>query len=212
MSSRTEMITIAIPKGRLERKVGEMLTGRGFRVGFDERKLVAEDRESGVRSLLVKNSDLPTYVHHGIADVGVCGSDTIYESGHRFVELLRLRFGGTRMCLAGRSDHTKVPSSGPLRVATKFPRFARDFFHERGVPVDLIKLDGSVELAPVLGLAPYIVDLVETGSTLSANNLIVIEELAQIHVALIANVAAYKYRHEQIDQLVDTITQEPQVD
>jgi ATP phosphoribosyltransferase len=198
-------LTLAIPKGRLETRVVSLLSTCGFAVSFEDRRLVTEDRVGQLRCLLVKNSDLPTYVHHGIAGLGVCGSDVIYESAHQFVELLRFPFGGTRMCLAGRHDNQMPPAHGTIRVATKFPRFARDFFHARGIPVDLIKLDGSVELAPVLGLAPYIVDLVETGSTLEANGLAVIDELAEVHVALIANTAFYKYHHQQIDRLVDRL-------
>lgn len=199
------VLTLAIPKGRLEKRVVSMLSERGFDISFDDRRLVADDPSRGLRCLLVKNSDLPTYVHHGIAGLGVCGSDVIYESGRQFVELIRFSFGSTKMCLAARRGDRAPSAHGTLRVATKFPRFARDFFHERGIPVDLVKLDGSVELAPVLGLAPYIVDLVETGSTLKANNLEVIDELAQTHVSLVANPAFYKYHHTNIDELVRTL-------
>lgn len=202
------VLTLAIPKGRLQKRVVEMLHARKFAISFEDRRLVSEDPSRGLRCLLVKNSDLPTYVHHGIAGLGVCGSDVIYESARRFVELIRFPFGSTKMCLAARRGDEAPSAHGTLRVATKFPRFARDFFHERGIPVDLIKLDGSVELAPVLGLAPYIVDLVETGSTLKANNLAVIDELAETHVSLVANPAFYKYHHIEIDALVRTLQEE----
>lgn len=199
-------ITIALPKGRLFDRVSDALESCGYHLTLGERSLVAEDAASGLRAILVKNADLPTYVHHGIAGLGVCGSDVIHESGHEFFELLTLPFGETRICLAGRrddgDDHRAAPS---LRVATKFPRFTRDFFHARGVPVSIIHLNGSVELAPVLELAPYIVDLVETGSTLRAHDLEVKEELGRTEVKLIANEAFYKYHFALIDRFVSRI-------
>jgi ATP phosphoribosyltransferase len=198
-------LTLAIPKGRLQDRTEELLRSRGYEIRFEDRKLVAEDPDGQLRVMLVKNSDLPTYVHHGIAGLGVCGTDVIYESGYQFFRLLELPFGNTRMCLAGRTDHQPYTHSGRLRVASKFTRFSRDYFQERGIPCEIIRLDGSVELAPVLGLAPYIVDLVETGSTLKANDLTVVEELATISVMLIANPAFYKFHYKAIDTLVDNL-------
>jgi len=198
-------LTIAIPKGRLQGRTEELLVSRGHEVRFEDRKLVATDPGGRLQAMLVKNSDLPTYVHHGIAGLGVCGTDVIYENGYRFFRLLDLPFGKTRMCLATRSNYQPDGDARRLRVASKFTRFTRDYFQNRGIPCEVIRLDGSVELAPVLGLTPYIVDLVETGSTLGANDLKVVEELASVSVVLIANPAYYKFHYKSIDALVDTL-------
>lgn len=201
-SGTPEPLTIAVPKGRLHDDARALFAERGLRFSFEKRKLVAEDGSGRIRLMLVKNSDVPVYVNHGIAGLGICGDDVLYEHGLDYFRLMTLPFGSTRMCLAGRRDHNPDQDHGRLRVATKFTRFAHDFFHARGIPVEVIRLGGSVELAPVLGLAPYIVDLVETGSTLEANDLVVTEELAQISVQLIANPAYYKFRYERIDELI----------
>lgn len=200
------MITIALPKGRLFHQTNEILRRCGYNLTLGERQLVAEEPGAEIRAILVKNSDLPTYVHHGIAGLGVCGSDVIYESGFSFYELLTLPFGGTRICLAGRRNGPDPTQEDTVpRVATKFTRFTRDFFHSRGIAVNVIRLDGSVELAPVLGLAPYIVDLVETGSTLTAHDLEVRETLGETSVRLIANTAFYKYHFEGVNRFVEKL-------
>ncbi len=200
------MITIALPKGRLFKKTDELLRRCGYNLTLGERQLVAEEQNNELRAILVKNVDLPTYVHHGIAGLGVCGSDVIYESGYEFYELLTLPFGSTQICLAGpREDTARPEDAAMLRVATKFTRFTRDAFHQRGIPVNVIRLNGSVELAPVLGLAPYIVDLVETGSTLKAHDLEVKETLGETTVQLIANPAFYKYHFEVVQRFVQRL-------
>ncbi len=197
------MITLALPKGRLFEKTSELLASCGYNLTLGERELVAQEPRGELRAILVKNADLPTYVHHGIAGLGICGSDVMYESGYDFFRLMTFPFGKTRICLAGRSDDTTDHrDAASLTVASKFTRFSHDFFHRRGIPVNVIKLDGSVELAPVLGLAPYIVDLVETGSTLKAHDLEVKEVLGETAVHLVANPAFYKYHYETVDKLV----------
>lgn len=197
------MTTIALPKGRLFEKTNDLLARCGYHLTLGERQLVAREQSGHMQAILVKNADLPTYVHHGIAGLGICGSDVIFESGYEFFDLLTLPFGQTRICLAGRKDDgDRHRDASSLTVATKFPRFTYDFFHRRGVPVDVIKLDGSVELAPVLGLAPYIVDLVETGNTLRAHDLEVKEVLGETAVHLVANPAFYKYHYQDVDELV----------
>ncbi|MFO8044162.1 MAG: ATP phosphoribosyltransferase [Alkalispirochaeta sp.] len=197
------MITLALPKGRLFEKTSELLASCGYNLTLGERQLVAQEPRGELRAILVKNADLPTYVHHGIAGLGICGSDVIFESGYDFFRLMTFPFGKTRICLAGRSDDTSDHrDAASLTVASKFTRFSHDFFHRRGIPVNVIKLDGSVELAPVLGLAPYIVDLVETGSTLKAHDLEVKEVLGETAVHLVANPAFYKYHYETVDELV----------
>jgi len=205
----SEPLTLALPKGRLFDQVQELFASKGMPFDVDGRKLTALDESGRLRVILVKNSDLPTYVHHGIAGLGVCGDDVVYESGHEFTQLLPLGFGGTRMALAARKDHVRESAhalaGGHLTVATKFTKFTRDYFHGLGIPVKIIRLDGSVELAPVLGLAPYIVDLVETGSTLAANGLEVLETLKTIGVNLFANTAYFKLRFQEIGRLVDIL-------
>lgn len=198
-----EPLKLALPKGRLFEQTVEFLRERGMEFTFRKRELVATDEEHNIQVMMVKNSDLPVYVHHGIAGLGVCGTDVIYESGHSFFELFTFPFGATRICLAGK-DEEILPSAAreTVTIATKFTRFTRDFFHQQGIPVEIIKLNGSVELAPVLGLAPFIVDLVETGSTLKAHNLTVLQELATTEVKLIANRPYYKYHFRRIEELL----------
>ena len=196
-------LTVAVPKGRLERPIAAFLEARGIAVNFTGRELVARDAAGKLRFLLVKNQDLPTYVGHGIAGLGICGDDVSAESAHRFYRLATLPFGDSRLCLVTRrgAEPTAYAPSG-VKVATKFPAQTRAYFHARGMPVEIVSLSGSVELAPVLGLAPFIVDLVETGSTLAAHDLVVVEELAQIQVRLIANPAFYKVHYREVEALV----------
>ena len=190
-------LTLALPKGRLMDQIQQWLLQAGFAIDLEDRQLVAEDSQGEIRVLLVKNADLPVYVHHGIAGLGICGDDLLYEANLPLYRLMELPFGSTRLCLAAR-EGCQLSNQGRLRVASKFTRFTRDYFHERNMPVDIIRLNGSVELAAVLGLTPYIVDLVETGETLKANKLTVLEELRKIKVHLIANPAYYKYHYKII--------------
>ena len=165
------------------------------------------DGTGTLRFLLVKNQDLPTYVGHGIAGLGICGDDLLAERRHRFFQLATLPFGGSRMCLV--TTRGAVPAfdrPGGVKVATKYPAPARAYFHSRGVPVEIVKLSGSVELAPVLGLAPFIVDIVESGRTLAAHDLVEVAELAPIHVRLIANPAYYKVHYREVEAVVGRIT------
>jgi len=201
-------LTIALPKGRLYERVQKHFETKGIFFEFEKRKLVAYDREENLKIYLVKNSDLPTYVAHGIAGLGICGEDVIYESGHKFHKLLPFSFGGTTLSLAAIKDYTPESSQGPLTIATSYTEMTRRYFHEQGVPVKIIRLNGSVELAPVLGLAPCIVDLVETGSTLKANNLEVIQKLQDIQVFLIANPAYYKIHYQAINRFIEQIRED----
>lgn len=207
-TSNDTVMTIALPKGRLFDKTRDLLSRCGYELNLGERQLVARESNGRFRAILVKNADLPTYVHHGIAGLGICGSDVIYESGYEFFELMTLPFGATRICLAGPKDQgtDRLTEGGPVPIASKYARFTRDYFHSRGIPVSVIHLNGSVELAPVLGLAPYIVDLVETGGTLKAHDLEVKEELGQTEVKLIANPAWYKYHFKEIEELIAELT------
>ncbi len=201
----SEPLTLALPKGRLMDEVNNFFEQKGLGFSFENRKLVSYDKSGSLKIFLVKNSDLPTYVNHGIAGLGICGSDVIYESGYNFFNLMTFDFGGTTMCIAGKKGHKRTSDERKLSIATKFTKFTSDYFHKQGIPVEIIKLNGSVELAPVLGLTPYIVDLVETGNTLKANNLEVLEKLEDIKVHLVANPAYYKLHYKSIKKIVSIL-------
>jgi ATP phosphoribosyltransferase len=203
-----DALTLALPKGRLFERTLEHLAGRGLLLPSPGRELVVSDARGMLRVFIVKNSDLPVYVSHGIAGLGICGGDVVCESGGVFFELYEFSFGATRMCLAAREGYRPEAAIPQLKVATKFPVFTRNFFNTRGIRVELIKLNGSVELAPLLGLAPYIVDLVETGATLKANGLEIVEELENIKVKLIANPAYYKVHYKQVDMFVNFLKEQ----
>jgi ATP phosphoribosyltransferase len=201
----SEPLSLALPKGRLMDEVNNFFEQKGLGFSFENRKLVSYDKSGRLKIFLVKNSDLPTYVNHGIAGLGICGSDVLYESGYNFFNLMTFDFGGTTMCIAGKKGHKRTSDERKLSVATKFTKFTSDYFHKQGIPVEIIKLNGSVELAPVLGLTPYIVDLVETGNTLKANNLEVLEKLEEIKVHLVANPAYYKLHYKSIKKIVSIL-------
>ena len=198
-----DFLTIALPKGRLENKIEEYLSRCGCSFSFAGRELIAFDNENKLKLLLVKNADLPVYVKHGIAGLGICGEDVITETGYEFYKIFEFPFGSTRMCLAAkRGDGFSKDLRTKVKIATKFPIFTERYFHSLGIPVEIIKLSGSIELAPILGLTHYIVDLVETGSTIKENNLEIIEELAKIKVYLISNPAYYKLNYKKVDDFV----------
>lgn len=209
-------ITIAVPKGRLQEQISEYLADKGVTIKEESRKLDYYDRENGYRFLFVKNSDVPVYVNYGVADLGISGSDVVYEGDFEFLHLGTLPFGGTRICVAGyEKDRGLFESNGKMgnfvktmKIATKFVRFTTDYFVNRSIPVEIIKLTGSVELAPILGLSHFIVDLVETGSTLRENHLTVIEEIGRTHVKIIANPSLYKLNYRRIDGFVGKLSEE----
>ncbi len=197
------MINIALPKGRLGEKVYRLLSEIGYDCKeFNEgnRKLIFKDEENGVSYFWVKPSDVAKYVELGAADVGVVGKDILDENESDVYELLDLNMGKCRMCVAAKKDYIE-DASRPLRVATKFVGTASRYYASRGREIELIKLNGSIELAPILGLSDVIVDIVETGTTLKENNLEVIEEIAPISTRLIANKAGYKFKNGEIISL-----------
>lgn len=198
------MLNVALPKGRLGEKVYKMLERAGYSckdVLADSRKLIFTDEGSGVSYFWVKPSDVPIYVGHGVADIGVAGKDVIIESGADLYELLDLNIGKCRMCIASVNGF-REDASRPLRVATKFPKIAERYYAGRNRDIEIIKLYGSIELAPILGLSDVIVDIVETGATLRENNMSVIGEIFPISARLIANKARYKFRQAEIDAAV----------
>jgi len=199
-----EMLNIALPKGRLGEKVYGMFKAAGFpcpSIEEQNRKLIFENREVGVRYFWVKPSDVAIYVERGAADIGVAGKDILLEYKPRVYELFDLNVGKCRMAVAApkgfRDDTTRT-----LRVATKFSRIARDFYAGQGRDIDIIHLNGSIEIAPILGLSDVIVDIVETGTTLKENDLEVIDTIVPISARLIANTASFKFKNEAIEKLL----------
>jgi ATP phosphoribosyltransferase len=204
------MITLALSKGRIFDEILPLLTAAGINVGEDpekSRKLIIATHRADVRLVLVRASDVPTYVQYGGADLGVVGKDTLIEHGGQgLYQPLDLNIAKCRMSVAVRADFDyagAVKQGSRIRVATKYTQIARDHFANKGVHIDLIKLYGSMELAPLTGLADAIVDLVSTGSTLKANQLIEVEEIMQISSRLIVNQAALKLKREPIRAIID---------
>lgn len=198
-------LNIALPKGRLGDKAYKLLAEAGYKANEDyndTRKLVVENPQAGVRYFLVKPSDVAIYVEHGAADIGIVGKDILAESGADVYELLDTGMGRCRMCVAG--PHGFVDDeSRALRVATKFINIARDHYERLGREIDIIKLNGSIELAPILGLSDVIVDIVETGTTLKENDLTVLEEFMPISARFIANKASYKFKYQPMCALLN---------
>ena len=201
------MLNIALPKGRLGDKVYDMLAYIGYDCpGYYEqnRKLVFESPEKNVRYLLVKPSDVAIYVEHHAADVGIVGKDILLEQESDVYELLDLKIGKCRMAVAAPEDYVEDPDR-TLRVATKYVNVAKNFYAGRNREIDIIKLNGSIELAPILGLSDVIVDIVETGSTIKENNLKVIEEFKDISARFIANKTSFKFENEIISDMIDKL-------
>jgi len=204
------MITFALPKGRIFDEIMPLLEAAGIQVAEDPektRKLIIGTSRPDVRLVIVRASDVPTYVQYGGADLGVVGKDTLLEhGGEGLYQPLDLNIAKCRMSVAVRHDFDyagAVKQGSRIRVATKYIQIARDHFADKGVHVDLIKLYGSMELAPLTGLADAIVDLVSTGSTLRANHLVEVEEIMQISSRLIVNQAALKLKREPIRGIID---------
>ncbi len=206
------MLNIALPKGRLGEKVYAMFAKAGFECPAllePGRKLIFDNEEAGVRYFWVKPSDVAIYVERGAADIGVAGKDILLEYRPDVYELLDLNVGNCRMAVAAPAGF-KDDMNRTLRVATKFSRIARNYYTSIGRDIDIIHLNGSIEIAPILGLSDVIVDIVETGTTLRENNLNVIEEIVPISARLIANKSGFKFRTEQIERLTEGLRKEVQ--
>lgn len=199
-------LTIAISKGRLEAETLELFAAAGLRLDphRDPRQLACRDESGKTDFIFVKPADVPVYVEHGIADCGVVGRDVLFESEADLLQPLSLEIGSCRIAVAASAN---LPENGHtmLRVATKYPRIASRFFGERGQPVEIIQLSGSVELAPALGLADCIVDLVETGRTLRENGLSVTEVIAESSAQLVVNRASYQLKATVIAELISAL-------
>lgn len=201
------MINVALPKGRLGEKVYAMFESAGYEcpsIKENNRRLIFENEEKGVRYFWVKPSDVSIYVERGAADIGVCGKDILLEYSPDVYELLDLNMGKCRMAVAAKKefhdDHQRT-----LKVATKFVNIASNFYASRGRDIDIIKLNGSIEIAPILGLSDVIVDIVETGTTLKENNLEVFETIVPISARLISNKASFKFKTAEIEKIVESI-------
>ena len=201
------MLNIALPKGRLGSKVYKMLESIGYEcpeILEDSRKLIFENREVGVKYFLVKPSDVAIYVEYGAADIGVVGKDVLDEGDFDIYELANLGFGTCRMAVAAKNEF-REDFDRPLKIATKYPNIAKNYYNSKNREIEIIKLNGSIELAPVLGLSDVIVDIVETGTTLKENGLSVFEEILPISARLIANKSAYKFKEEEITKIVKAV-------
>ena len=195
-----EMISVALPKGRLGEKAYNILAEAGFdcpSIEEESRKLIFENREKGIRYFWVKPSDVVIYVERGAADIGIAGKDIILEYSPDVYELADLGIGKCRMAVAAKKDFCDKRDT-TLRVATKFPNIARDYYNKQSREIDIIKLNGSIELAPILEMSDVIVDIVETGKTLLENDLEPKEDIVDISARLIANKVSYKFKNKEI--------------
>lgn len=200
-----DMISIALPKGRL----GERVYGIFEKIGYEcpaihenNRKLIFENKEKKVRYFWVKPSDVAIYVERGAADIGVCGKDILLEYKPQIYELLDLKTGICRMAVAAEKGY-REDTQRPVRVATKFPNIAKGYYASKSRDIDIIKLNGSIELAPILKMSDVIVDIVETGTTLFENNLEPIADIVPISARLIANRTSYKFKNKEIDEICE---------
>ena len=203
----SEFLNVALPKGRLGERVYKMFAEAGFpcdELLDPKRKLIFENPEAKVRYFWVKPSDVSIYVERGAADVGVAGKDILLEYRPDVYELADLNVGRCRMCVAAPADYQDDPGR-PVRVATKFVNIAKRYYASMGRDIDIIKLNGSIELAPILGLSDVIVDIVETGTTLRENGLQVVTEFMPISARFIANKASYQFKHRQMDTMLEKL-------
>lgn len=204
-------VRIALTKGRLEEHALEIFKSIGVDITELEdkgRKLIfkCENQQFNIEFFLVKAPDVTTYVEYGAADIGIVGKDTLMEKNKEFYEVLDLRVGKCRFALAALPDFSIDEGYNRKKIATKYPEVAREFFRTKGLDIEIIKIEGSVELAPIVGLADAIVDIVETGSTLKENGLIIVEEICPISARMIVNKASMKTKKEEIGKIIEEIS------
>jgi ATP phosphoribosyltransferase len=203
------LITMALAKGRLADKAILLLKAAGIdcsEMGDPSRKLIFSTPDNTIRFILVKPSDVPTYVEYGVADIGIVGKDTLLEEGKSLYELLDLKYGNCMMVVAGYPEKKDSwITHAHTRVATKYPHIARSYFSQRGETIEIIKLNGSVELGPLIGLSDVIVDIVESGRTLKENGLVILEEICSISARLVVNRVSLKTKNESIKTLIQGI-------
>lgn len=203
-------ISIALTKGRLEKETVKLLDKANF--GTEElknkgRKLVFNDTIEEIKYFLVKAADSITYVEHGVADIGIVGKDTLMESDNNYYEVLDLGIGKCGFIVASLPEKDVFKKVGHIKIGTKYPRVAREYFKKRGMDVEIIKIEGSVELAPILGLCDAIVDIMETGTTLKENGLIVFDRICDISARVIVNKASFKMKREEIGAFISRLKQ-----
>lgn len=204
-------LTFALAKGRLADKAMEILEQTGITCeeikDKKSRKLIFVNEELKMKFFLSKASDVPTYVEYGAADIGIVGKDTILEEGRKMYEVIDLGMGKCRMCVCGPASAAELLRHGELiRVATKYPNIAKDYFYnEKHQTVEIVKLNGSVELAPIVGLSEVIVDIVETGTTLKENGLQVLEEICSLSARIVVNEVSMKMEHERITKILNGV-------
>lgn len=208
MTVEKKKIRIALTKGRIENKAVDLLE----KIGYDVtdlrekgRRLILTIPDENIEVVLAKAADVITYVEHGVCDLGVVGKDTIMEHGGKFYEIADLGFGKCKFALAVKKGTDFYSGYGVKTVATKYPEVTRSFFENKGIDVDIVKIEGSVELAPLVGLSDGIVDIVETGTTLKENGLEVVEDVAPVSARLIANTVGIKLKQERILEIVNLI-------
>lgn len=203
------MLNVALPKGRLGEKVYGMLEAAGYEcpsIRENSRKLIFENPEKGVRYFWVKPSDVAIYVEHSAADIGIAGKDILLEYSPDVYELFDLDIGKCKMAVAAKKGFRDNPQN-TLRVATKFTNITKEYYSSKGRDIDIIHLNGSIELAPILGLSDVIVDIVETGTTLKENNLEVVEDIVPISARLIANKPAFKFKGTIIEEIIKKLAE-----
>lgn len=203
-----KVLTIAMPKGRIFEEAAELLRKAGYRLPpeFDDsRKLIIDVEAEGIRFILAKPMDVATYVEHGVADIGIAGKDVLLEEERDVYELLDLKISDCYLAVAG-LPNTKMNDVAP-KVATKYPNVAAAYFREQGEQVEIIKLNGSIELAPIIGLSDRIVDIVSTGTTLRENGLVEYERIVEVTSRLIVNPVSYRINDTRINDLVTRLTQ-----
>lgn len=213
MDKETRYLTFALTKGRLAKKTMELFEKIG--ISCEEmndpqsRKLIFVNEDLKLRFFLAKGPDVPTYVEYGAADIGIVGKDTIQEEGRKLYEVLDLGFGKCRMCVCGpESARELLNGQQLLRVATKYPNIAKDYFYnKKNQTVEIIKLNGSIELAPIVGLSEVIVDIVETGSTLRENGLVVLEEVCRLSARVVVNPVSMRMENERITGLLSRLNE-----
>lgn len=201
-------LRIALTKGRLENYAVTMFENIGIdctELKDKGRKLIFKDKENNIEFVLVKSTDVLTYVEHGAADIGIVGKDTLLEQGKTFYEVVDLKVGKCSFSVAALPEYKNYESFNRKKIATKYPNVSGNYFRNKGEDVEIIKIDGSVELAPILGLSDAIVDIVETGETLRQNGLIIIEKICDISARMIVNRASMKIYKDQIGKLIEKV-------
>ena len=201
-------ISIALTKGRLQKETVKLLDKANY--GTEElkdkgRKLVFKDTKKDIKYFLVKAADSITYVEHGVADIGVVGKDTLMESNNNYYEVLDLNIGKCKFIVASLPEKNIFKKVGHIKIGTKYPTVAREYFKKKNIDVEIIKIEGSVELAPILGLCDAIVDIMETGTTLKENGLVVFDTVCPISARVIVNKASFKLKRKEIGDFIESL-------